>query len=331
MSLNLNLDSVVVKTQKVQKLSKEELDNLYDEIMFDDAVEESQENYYDEATFIKVCEFARGIKNSKDPEAVIAFLKRDPNFDAAFGNGDVYQNLINYLNESNEHLGQDFLRWGIDGMIAGAILARIKRIYTYLSNVTAGTIDSDKMDKWYARSLYLPNYDKFVRILQALNVLGDAIKKFASDPKAEIAPVISALKSLGVDCKYNGDVGKIVTVDWGAVGGSLLGALVGALGASLGIPFLRIPGVVVGGHMGSAQGGKLADRGWTPEKLVKAASDMTKLIDQLEQLKASDKSVPYEANDRQAKKRFINRAVDVYTHTIKNVGRGLVAAIKHVS
>ena len=329
MGLNLNLDSTIVKSNnQSDKLSKEELDNLYDEIMFDD-VTNSQENYYDNETFIKVCELAKGIKNSKNPDAVIDFLKRDPNFVTAFGEGDVYKNLINYLEKSDEHLGQDFLRWGIAGMIAGAILARIGRIRSYLSNVTTNTIDEDKLDKWYARSLYLPNYDKFSRLVQALGVLGNAIKKFTSDPKAEVAPVVIALKNLGIDCKFNGDISKIITVDWGASAGSLLGSLLGgALTGATGIAGLNIP---IGGHALSDQGGKLIDRGWTAEKLSKAASDVVKLIDQLESLKSAEKPIPYEAKDRSIKKRFISRSVDVYTHTIKNVGRGLVAAIKHVS
>ena len=85
--------------------------------------------------------------------------------------------------------------------------------------------------------------------------------------------------------------------------------------------------------MTSSNGGTLADKGYTKASLVEYADRIVKLIDMVYKLKdmKNQKGVHEEAENLSDKLRFVKKAIDVLVHTIKNVGRGMAAAIGHVS
>ena len=158
--------------------------------------------------------------------------------------------------------------------------------------------------------------------------MGNAIITFKKDPKSRVEPVVNALHTCGIDVHYNGKVEKVITMDWKAVGGSLAGGIIGNF-LLLGIG--GIAGNIIGGHMASDNGETLYDKGYTPQSILACAKQILKLMDQVMVLKnAKAAGVPTNAKDMAIKQRFIRKAIKVYIHTIRNVGRGLATGLKHV-
>lgn len=311
-------------------------DELIDLLTGDDMIDR-QDLRYDEMSRLY-----NMITSVSDESMAIEFLSNDPTFVRCFGTDDPKQELVNQMTSSNENLLQDFLRWGVGGMIAGAILARLSRIRSICARARV-SVDQEKMDKWYARSIYLPPADKMKLIMNGLERLADGIEATLKDPKFDLTKLSDSLRACGIDVSTKGNVGKVITTDWGAVGGSFLGQVFlgfGALAVADLTGVLFIPGAgvraavnTVGGHMGSKNGERLADKGYTKGNLVEFADRMVKLIDRVETLKRmkAQQGIPDDAENLSAKLRFVKKAIDVLVHTIKNVGRGLAAAIGHVS
>ncbi|MBR1988744.1 MAG: hypothetical protein IKA36_06895 [Clostridia bacterium] len=268
------------------------------------------------------------IDSASDENIAIQFLSNDQTFVDCFGTEQPKEQIIARMESSNEHLLQDFLRWGVAGMIAGAILARFSRIRSICAKAKL-TVDQEKFDNWTARSLYLPPASQMKILMDGLEQLAKGIESTINDPKFDLGTLSEALRKCGIDVNPGkGDVSKIITTDWKAVGGDWIGKILGT--AIVGISW---PASTVGAHMTSSNGGTLADKGYTKASLVEYADRIVKLIDMVYKLKdmKNQKGVHEEAENLSAKLRFVKKAIDVLVHTIKNVGRGMAAAIGHVS
>ena len=259
---------------------------------------------------------------SSNESTAIEFLSNDQTFVDCFGKDDPKGMIVSRMESSNEHLLQDWLRWGVSGMIAGTILARFSRIRSICAKAKL-TVNQDKFDNWTARSIYLPPAQKMKLIMDGLEQLADGIESTIKEPKFDLMKMSEALRKCGIDVNPGkGDVSKIITTDWKAVGGDWIGFF-----------FLGLPGKIIGAHIGSNNGETLADKGYTKASLVDYAERIVRLIDRINQLKAmkAQQSVNENAENLGAKLRFVKKAIDILVHTIKNVGRGMAAAIGHVS
>ncbi len=268
------------------------------------------------------------IDSASDENIAIQFLSNDQTFVDCFGTDQPKEQIIARMEASNELLLQDFLRWGVGGMIAGAILARFSRIRSICAKAKL-TVDQEKFDNWTARSLYLPPAQKMKILMDGLEQLAKGIESTINDPKFDLGTLSEALRKCGIDVNPGkGDVSKIITTDWKAVGGDWIGKILGT--AIVGISW---PASTMGAHAMSSNGGTLADKGYTKASLVDYADRIVKLIDMVYKLKdmKNQKGVHEEAENLSAKLRFVKKAIDVLVHTIKNVGRGMAAAIGHVS
>ena len=331
--LNLGLNEQDHVSEEHLDLKDELIDLLTGEDMID-----RQDLRYDEMSRLY-----NMITSVSDESVAIEFLSNDPIFVKCFGTDDPKQELINQMTSSNENLLQDFIRWGVGGMIAGAILARLSRIRSICAKARM-SVDQEKMDKWTARSIYLPPVGKMKLIMTGLEGLADGIESTLKDPKFDLSKLSDSLRACGIDVSYKGDVSKVVTTDWSAVAGSAvgrillacsaIGAVTGAgLGAVLSGAAVGAAANILGGHVWSKNGERLADKGYTKGNLVEFADRMVKLIDRVETLKRmkAQQGLPDDAVNLSAKLRFIKKAIDVLVGAIKNVGRGLAAAIGHVS
>ena len=303
---------------------------LLDVLEGDDVVDLDSRQYEEMSRLYNMIDCA------SDENIAIQFLSNDQTFVSCFGTDNPKEQIVARMDESNEHLLQDFLRWGPAGMIAGAILARFSRIRSICAKAKL-TVDQEKFDSWRARSLYLPPAQKMKIIMEGLEHLADGIEGTIKDPKFDLMKLSETLRKCGIDVNPGkGDVSKIITTDWKAVGGSILGSFL--LGLGVGLTGIAIPGSdiaanTIGAHAASDNGGTLADKGYTKASLVDYAERIVKLIDRIDQLKSmrAQQGVHEEAENLAAKLRFVKKAIDILVHTIKNVGRGMAAAIGHVS
>jgi hypothetical protein len=86
-------------------------------------------------------------------------------------------------------------------------------------------------------------------------------------------------------------------------------------------------------HKWSDKGGKLGDRGWDADKMIKAAKIMLKMVDQGEKLKSINGAIDFQGQDKSEYKYkidFLKKCGKVYLEDVKEVGRGLASAIYHV-
>lgn len=316
----MNIDLGINNEPSVEEFDMKEY--LLDVLEGDDVLDLDSRQYDEMSRLFNM------IDSASDENIAIQFLSNDQTFVDCFGTEQPKDKIVARMEASNELLLQDFLRWGVGGMIAGAILARFSRIRSICAKAKL-TVDQEKFDSWTARSLYLPPAQKMKILMDGLEQLAKGIESTINDPKFDLGTLSEALRKCGIDVNPGkGDVSKIITTDWKAVGGDWAGKVLG--GAVAGITW---PASTVGAHMASNNGGTLADKGYTKASLVDYADRIVKLIDMVYKLKdmKNQKGVHEEAENLSAKLRFVKKAIDVLVHTIKNVGRGMAAAIGHVS
>lgn len=257
------------------------------------------------------------IKDCSNPAVACEVFNHDPEFYAAFSQtGDTLTNLNNYIEASMEGKLQDFLRFGLDGLIANfyySSLSRIRKVCEKYRNST----DIKVEDK---TSLYLPDYFQFTQIIKKIDMLFDACEKFQKDPKADIRVVVDGLRKGGANVGYDGSVQDLTGTDWKAVVGSWVGDIVFC---ALGIPIL---GRVVGAHAASDNGGKIKNRGWDVGKIAQAAGMIADRIDKVYALKNMKPNANTDDPDLGAKIHFATNAYKIYLDVLKNVGRGVASA-----
>ena len=316
----MNIDLGINNEPSVEEFDMKEY--LLDVLEGDDVLDLDSRQYDEMSRLFNM------IDSASDENIAIQFLSNDQTFVDCFGTEQPKDKIVARMEASNELLLQDFLRWGVGGMIAGAILARFSRIRSICAKAKL-TVDQEKFDSWTARSLYLPPAQKMKILMDGLEQLAKGIESTINDPKFDLGTLSEALRKCGIDVNPGtGDVSKVITTDWKAVAGDWAGKVIG--GAVAGISW---PASTVGAHMASNNGGTLADKGYTKASLVDYADRIVKLIDMVYKLKdmKNQKGVHEEAENLSAKLRFVKKAIDVLVHTIKNVGRGMAAAIGHVS
>ena len=297
----------------------------------------------EDQAFAKLLAIQKELHTSTTPDSLIAIYDQDQTFHNLFNQeGNALENIDAYVTASNEGMLQDWLVYGLYGLVGTAIYAKLDRI----RNICAKYANSNDPDVGNSYSLYLPSYAEYTRLIANINAIYDAFMKFAHDRNARLEPVVTALNKAGVKVKYNGDIESLVSVDWKAVAGSIIaraiftglmigaGALAGGpAGAGLGLAYAGIHHVVgtqvVNGHtgalIGSEKGGHISGRGWDPNKVGKACAEMVQIIDKLDRLKFKpvfDERDP----DYTAKVRFVKQAYKAYLEVVKDVGRGLASA-----
>ena len=285
--------------------------------------------------FNTVLEIRDIIKHCSDPKVAVEVFANDPTFYALFcKEGDPLQNLDTYIEASMEGKLQDFLRFGLAGLVAGAYYSSLSRIRT-ICNKYRDSDDATVEDK---PSLYLPKYDIFDDIIKKIDMLYDAVVTFQKDPKADVGKVITKLKQGGAQVSYGGNVEDLVHTDWRAVigtffGGTIygfLGALIGApggpAGAIFGASMYGAAGGSIGAHLASKNGGPIKSRGWNLEKITKACDIITTRIDRAIMLKDAKPAAKPDDPELGAKVNFVANVYKVYLDVIKNVGRGVASA-----
>lgn len=290
------------------------------------------------------------IEYASDENVAIQFLLNDQVFTNCFGTKDPKHELISRMESSNEHLLQDFLRWGPAGLIAGAILARLDRIRSICAKAKM-TVKQEKFDNWSSRSIYLPPARKMKMLMEGLEGLSNGIENTLKDPKFDLIQLADQLRKCGIDVNPGkGTVAKAISTDWKAVAGDWVGTLLLAgVGGLVGYVAGGLIGLITGGltgktivgagsgsigaHVASENGGTLADKGYTKASLCDYADRIARLIDRVYMLKElrTREGMHEETENLSVKLRFVKKALNMQIHTIKNIGRGMAAAIVHVS
>ena len=295
----------------------------------------SVEGLDEDQAFSQLLMLQKNLHEATDPTALIHIYDEDQTFHDLFNkSGDPIANIDKYVAASNEGLLQDYLVYGLVGLIGNmeyANLGRIRTICQKFANSNVPDVDTN----W---SLYLPSYGEFHNLIDRLDALYKGFVAFQKDPNGDIKKIIDPLRRAGVKVNYNGDVSSLVGIDWKAVAGSLIAralhtviitgvyALTGAAGVGLVASALMNPvHGHTGAHIGSDNGCNIGGRGWDGKKLGEAAKLIVKHIDQLDTLK----SKPYvkESDPEFAEKlRFAKSAFKAYTKVLQDIGRGVASA-----
>lgn len=275
---------------------------------------------YDEA-FCKLINIRKEISDSNDPSTLIAYYKQDKTFNELFCYDEhVLDNINDFIDNSNETLLQDWLVYGIVGLIGRAMYSNLKRIRTICSKHSG---KAGGMVKRYI-SQYLPDYPAYEVIIKKMDVMNDAFMSLAKDPSMDFTKIIDALHKVGVKTK-DGYVKSQTSIDWSAVAGAIafryiFAAITGGVGIFVGAAL---------GHMAvriaSKNGRPIGKRGWDSDKVGKAATKIVQLCDNLEKMKIKpnfDKNDP----DFKYKVRFYKQVVKAYTQVLYDLGRGVAGA-----
>lgn len=295
----------------------------------------SFEDYDEDAAFARLLMIQKDLHHTSDPTALIHLYDSDETFHRLFNtNGNAVENIDKYIAASNEGLLQDYLVYGLVGLIGNMEYANLGRIRTICQKFSDSNVP-DVDTNW---SLYLPSYGEFHNLMNKLDALYKGFVAFQKDPNGDIRKIVDPLRRAGVKVDYNGDVASLVSIDWKAVAGSLITralhtviitsvyALSGFVGAGLAVSLMTNPiQGHAGAHVGSDKGGQIGGRGWDGKKLSEAAKLIVKHIDQLDTLKAK----PYikESDPEFAEKlRFAKTAFKAYTRVLQDIGRGVASA-----
>ena len=301
---------------------------LEDSIREDDAI--------DTLRFAKL-----SLESSNFDESVVSFLKECDSFVELCGNDkdqwiDKIDNVLDYydgcdVTEEGMKI-QDFLRWGIGGLLFGAYFKNLAMIKSRIAKGLDKDLDDEKIKN--RRSIYLPDANEAERIVNALGGLTDDLAKFASNFESaksdDLKPILRKIEN----------VISSASTDWRAIVGSIIGSALGAwLGSFIGKKSAfagSIIGNVAGAHAASKNGGKLGSRGWNKIKLESMGKSTIALIDHV--LKYQDqlttiKGTIKDANDKEKKKELNAKARDFkkilkfYIQLVQVVGRGTAAAL----
>lgn len=278
----------------------------------DDSINEMLDlfsSFEEDDSWNTVLNLAASIYTSKDPEAVIAAFDRDKDFHDNFNSNGrpALENLIAYLESSNEGLWQDFLSHGPLGLLKGAFYESLIIVHKYCKKYSTKGFNKPVGDN---HSIYLPHHSVFESSMKKLDMIYDACKNFLEDGEASIRNIKQVLIMSGVSVKDNGKISDLVNTDWASVRHYLIGRRFGM-------------------ENGSANEGPISNRGWDTEKLIDAARTICVQIQKLKELKKTPakemlKKLELEDKDFKNKLRFYSNALRVYVSTIKILGRGVV-------
>ena len=285
--------------------------------------------------------------SDEQKECVLSVLVQcDPSVEAIIGSqsSEFIENFEAFHDAALEGFWQDFLRWGPFGSLIGLYLQSFGRIRKCCNEAINDGIDQNKMHNWTARSLYLPDASEFFKAMDGLQALYDAMSKAAKNLKSfEPKQLFDKLKGTGIACTEK-EVNGVKKFDWKAIAGSFLGSFAvgfvqgflttaGAAAVGNTVGLLAPLSITVGAHKWSDKGGKLGDRGWDADKMIKAAKIMIKMVDQGEKLKNINGAIDLQGQDKleyKYKIDFLKKCGKVYLEDVKEVGRGLASAIYHV-
>jgi len=284
----------------------------------------------------KVKDLADTIRESRDPEAVIAAFDKDPIFHEAFNSNGInaLQNMDNYITASEEGFWQDFWNHGLVGAIfCHFAYENLKSIASSISSPYSSDLNLEKK-----RSIYLPSAEETEKLLGVLENIQKVFNTFVSNPKADFKKTVQSIRNAGIEIKANGKVIDFNESEWfraflGAWAGNFIDVAIAP------IPFLgqinmagnKIGGISVGRvvmrRFFSKNGAVLSERGWTIDKLNRARVRALNLINNLCKLSTQKTTVEgFERNEEnRCKIKFMTTMIDAQTTALKRLGRGLVA------
>jgi len=276
------------------------------------------------------------IRESKDPEAVIAAFDRDPNFHNAFNSNGLpaLENLEAYLEASTETMIGDAMR---------RMKAQFSTLKKLRDKIAEKNIDEKCLQR---RAIGLPNASDFDRILNNINKVCDLVRKIKPEDTAD--DIKSKLQSLGIkppkigtiiDFDESGDakacIASIIIGIFAVVSSNTAidavveaatskaitaGTLATASAASLGVAVLTILGAAICQYVVTAllhkNGKPVGQRGWTENNIKSSIDKMLKCID-----KNSDISMP-DTQEKQLVKRIIesiNLSIRLLTESFSEV------------
>ena len=274
---------------------------LYEECHMVDLVvgQEDKEDVIEKLTGI--CNAVEAMPK-EDQRVALEFLSNDINLATIIGPNRNLDNLKAFIKTEAGVEGQklqDFLRWGVGGLVIGLYLGSFNRILKVLNGATF------KLSK---RSQYLPPYNEAKAIIAGANKLISELKK-----KDNSDGIVRAFSDLDIQA------GGTNHTDWKAVGGSALGGWVGHI-------LLGVLGAVVGNIAGKLAFSKRArqtaiEKGYTDSNINEISNGCISLINTLKA--NSDLSVEIQNNP--GAKKLIKKAAKAACQLASVLGRGLAA------
>lgn len=238
----------------------------------------------------------------EDQRVALEFLSNDINFATIIGPNHNLDNLKAFIKAEAGVEGQkvqDFIRWGIGGLVIGLYLGSFNRI---LKRLNGATFQLSK------RSQYLPPYKEAKAIIAGANKLISEFKK-----KDNLEGIVRALSDLDIQA------GGTNHTDWEAVGGSVLGQCVGAFLFPL---VGAVVGNIVGKRMFSERARQTAiEKGYTNSNITEISNGCISLINTLRS--SSDFSI--EIRNNPGAKKLIKKAAKAACQLASVLGRGLAA------
>lgn len=294
----------------------------------------SVEGLDEDQAFSQLLMLQKNLHEASDPTALIHIYDEDQTFHDLFNkSGDPIANIDKYVSISNENMMQDYLNYGLVGLLGNLVYSDLGGIRETCEKYKDSK-DPDIGNSW---SIYLPSYGEFMNLMKKMDAIYNGFVKFQKDPNGDINKIINPLRQAGVKVDYNGNIDSLVSIDWKAVAGSIITraitiSIYTAAALLAGAPGLVGVGVALsplqghgGAHLASDKGGPIGGRGWNSEKLSQAAKLIIKHIDQLDTLKARPYVKESDA-DFASKLRFAKTALKAYVRVLKDVGRGVASA-----
>lgn len=218
---------------------------------------------------------------ARDRAVVQRFLSEDPTLGQAIQASEEGQKV------------QDFLRWGLSGMLIGMYLGSFNRILRVIGS--SPQLDSS------AHSQYLFPENKVSEAIGACEKMIDALKS------GDANRVVKVYRDLGFK------VDATVHTDWAAVGGSLMGTIAGSLIAG---PF-GLVGNILGKNLSRKTRTSAAEHGYTPENFKQHCARLCKLIQEIKQIK--------EVKGTEGAGPFAKKTMKLVCQSVSTIGRGFCA------
>jgi hypothetical protein len=246
------------------------------------------------------------ITSSDHPEAVIAAFDRDPNFHRLFNsNGiDCLTNMKNYIEASEEGFWQDLITIGPFSALLTAYRESLKRIYSICKKNVKRGIAASITEEY---SIYLPQYTLYQKQIAQLNLLKKVCEKLQKDPEVTVESVKSLLEQAGVKKNLFGKFKSMIHTNYKSV-----------------IQYHKESSRV------AQYGGAIGSKGWTADKLQKAAEDIMKKIESLSEFKEKPAIMEDDTEitpEYKKKLSFIKNMYNIYLHDLKLLGRGIADAM----
>ena len=207
MKLNLGLESL----NAAPSMSRAEKLQLYVDIIED----------FDSDSKYPMIEVADMVFASRNKAAAIETLCADPVFAEFVGNSyNPVEAVRSAGSAAMENLFQDFMRFGISGMIAGTIMANLDRIKKLMLIGANGSVNPERT------SLYLPAKSTWARYKKAADATVEAVNYVAKDPSKADFDKFLAIVGKGGSLPKSKEYVNWSAVSWSYLFSPLFGPLI---------------------------------------------------------------------------------------------------------